>query len=162
MSTQSEERATTAVDPISALTDRIEIGELVARLARAMDTRDWSLLSTCFTDDAVGHFATGPVSGLPAIRVQYRVFLTPLDATQHLIGNTEVTLTGDIAFATSYFQAQHVRALEGGAGQFLIGGRYTDHLTRGPHGWRISSRSVAAIWTSGDRRVIAGTLDPAR
>ena len=138
----------------------VQVTAVLYRLARAMDTRDWPLLATCFTADAVGRFATGDVAGYAAIEAQYRQFLTPLDTTQHLVTNTEVDAHGDTAGATSLFHAQHVRALPDGTGHFLIGGRYDDRLTRTSTGWRVTERRVTGLWTTGDRRVIAQTLRP--
>lgn len=135
-----------------------DVTALIHRLARAMDTRNWALLETCFTEDAVGRFATGDVAGYTAIQAQYEAFLTPLDVTQHLVTNTEVDAHDNSATATSTFQAQHVRALDGGPAHFLIGGRYDDQIERSPSGWRIGERRVTGLWSQGDRRVVAGTL----
>lgn len=138
--------------------DRLDVTAVAHRLARAMDDRDWTLLETCFTEDATGDFATGPAQGIPAVRREYEAFLTPLEATQHLLANTEVLLDGDTAIATSAFQAQHVRMVDGAPAHFLIGGRYTDDLVRTDAGWRIAHRAVRPAWTDGDRRVIGATL----
>lgn len=145
-------------DPGSA--DRWEVLAVLHRLARAMDTRDWDLLRSCFTADAEGSFATGPVTGREAVLEQYRAFLTPLEVTQHLVTNSEVSIDGDTASVISYFQAQHARTLPEGTGRFLIGGRYLDSLVRTPQGWAITARSVQGLWADGDRRVVAGTLQP--
>ena len=146
----------------TSVADQLEITAVLHRLARAMDTRDWALLETCFTPDAVGMFATGPTRGTAAIREQYEAFLTPLEATQHLITNTEVTTTGHSARATSYFHAQHVRTLDDGIAHFVIGGRYDDAMSRTADGWRITERTVAALWSDGDQRVVAATLQPSQ
>ena len=142
-----------------AAADHLDISAVIYRLARAMDDRNWSLLQTCFTYDAEGDFATGRAQGIDAIRAEYAAFLTSFEATQHLIANIEVSITGDTALATSAFQAQHVRTIDGAPTHFLIGGRYTDAFTRERLGWRIRRRTVRSVWTDGDRRVIGATLE---
>lgn len=112
--TNAPPQALTPTATYGSVIDRLDVTTVIFRLARAMDTRDWPLLATCFTPDVLGVFATGPVQGIDAVRRQYQAFLTPLDVTQHLITNTEVTLAGDTATATSYFHAQHTRALDDG------------------------------------------------
>ncbi len=154
-----------AAETVSELHDRADITALIHRTARAMDTRDWTLLSTCFLPDATGIFATGEVTGFPAIRSQYEAFLTPLDLTQHLIGNVEPAPAepapaGATSTVRSYFHAQHVRATGDGDDQFVIGGRYDDHVTRTADGWRIASRQVTGLWTHGNPAVIGATLHP--
>ncbi|WNF01151.1 nuclear transport factor 2 family protein [Streptomyces luomodiensis] len=139
--------------------DQIQIAQVLHRLARAMDTRDWDLLATCFIPEAVGDFATGQAVGLDRMLVDYKAFLPPLDTTQHLVTNIETVIDGDTAEATAYFLAQHVRANTEGGDQFLIGGRYEDRLTRTTEGWRIARRRVTGTWTQGNPKVVGSTLD---
>jgi 3-phenylpropionate/cinnamic acid dioxygenase small subunit len=148
------------VDLITQLNDRLEITALIYQTARAMDTRDWTLLETCYMPEAIGDFATGETVGFEQILRQYQGFLTPLDVTQHLIGNVECTLSGDQAVTTCLFQAQHVRSGVEGGEQFVIGGRYDDQVTRTAEGWRLARRRVTGLWTSGNRAVLDGTLRP--
>ncbi len=147
---------------LTVLTDRTELTEVVFRLARAMDTRDWPLLSTCYTPESIGLFATGEVAGLEMIKRQYEAFLIPLDVTQHMVSNIECSIVGEKATVRSYFQAQHVRAGAEGGAHFMIGGRYDDQMVRTPDGWRIAVRQVSGLWSQGNPRVLGGTLNPPR
>ncbi|MFJ1997195.1 nuclear transport factor 2 family protein [Streptomyces asiaticus] len=148
--------ADTPADPAR---DQIQIAQVLYRLARAMDTRDWDLLATCFISEAVGDFATGQAVGLDSMILDYKAFLPPLDTTQHLVTNIETAIDGDTAEATAYFLAQHIRADTEGGDQFLIGGRYDDRLTRTTEGWRITRRQVTGSWTQGNPKVVGTTLD---
>ena len=147
-------------EPISVLTDRAELSELVFRVARAMDSRDWPLLSTCYTSESIGLFATGEVAGFEMIKRQYEAFLIPLDVTQHIVTNIECSIMGEKATVRSYFQAQHVRAGAEGGEHFMIGGRYDDQMVRTPDGWRIATRQVSGMWSQGNPRVLGSTLNP--
>ena len=49
---------------VGELSDRIEIQDLLVRYARAIDTKDWDLLDTCFTPDAhVDYTSSGGIAG---------------------------------------------------------------------------------------------------
>ncbi|GAA0432583.1 nuclear transport factor 2 family protein [Leifsonia naganoensis] len=140
------------------LTDKTAIAELVFTVARAMDARDWELLAACFAPDPEGDFATGTVRGLAAVLDEYKAFLTPLDVTQHLVGNVVSALDGDSATSHATFQAQHVRTDADGSGRYLLGGDYDDILVRTPSGWRIQKRRVSGLWSAGDPTVFARPL----
>jgi hypothetical protein len=46
------------------ISDRIQIQDLLVRYTRAIDTKDWALLDTCFLPDAqVDYTATGGIAG---------------------------------------------------------------------------------------------------
>jgi hypothetical protein len=55
---------------VGELSDRIEIQDLLVRYARAIDTKDWGLLDTCFTADAqVDYTSSGGIAGrYPEVR----------------------------------------------------------------------------------------------
>ena len=42
------------------LSDRAEIHDVIVRYGWAIDTKDWALLDTCFTDDAHVDYSSNP------------------------------------------------------------------------------------------------------
>jgi len=140
---------------VRALADRLAIADQCVRYTNALDTRDWSLLESCFTDDPVFVHPGGRLEGFPAILARTTAALTPLDATQHLLGNVLVEVDGDTARSSCYFQAQHVRAGTPGGDTYVIAGSYTDRWQRTPAGWRIAERVQAYAWRDGNRAVVA-------
>ena len=44
------------------LSDRAEIHDVIVRYGWAIDTKDWALLDTCFTDDAEVDYSSNPPS----------------------------------------------------------------------------------------------------
>ena len=91
-------------------------------------------LDTVLTEDAVCDYMTVIVEGLPAIVEKVTNALGPLDASQHIISNQQVTIDGDTATCRCYLHAQHtLRGTEGGD-NFIIAGRYDDELVRTPDG----------------------------
>jgi 3-phenylpropionate/cinnamic acid dioxygenase small subunit len=140
---------------LQGLLDEAAIREVCTRYATALDNRDWELLSTCFTKDAVTIYdGIGECAGYDAIEELCRQALTPLTRTQHLLGNFASEVQGDTASAQCYLQAQHVREGTPGGDNFILAGRYTDKLNRTDEGWRISSRRLETWWTEGNPGVI--------
>ena len=137
------------------LADRQQIAELCARYAAALDTRDWALLETCFTPAPVFVHPGGRLAGFAAILRRTSAALTPLTATQHLLGTHVADVDGDTARSVCYFQAQHVRAGTPGGETYIIAGSYTDTLARTADGWKIAERVQAYTWRDGNRAVVA-------
>ncbi|GAA1651591.1 hypothetical protein GCM10009790_35830 [Georgenia ruanii] len=80
--------------------------------------------------------------------------VTPLDRTQHLLGNHHVSVDGMTAAARCYFQAQHLRRGTTGGDTYLVGGTYTDRLLMTTEGWRITHRRLEVTWTDGNPEVL--------
>ena len=139
------------------LIDRQEIADLLARYTFGLDTRDWALVRSCFTETPAFVHPGGRIDGVEGIVDRARGALESLDASQHLLGNVvvEVEPDGGTARSICYFQAQHVRAGTPGGDTYVIAGSYTDTLVRTPDGWRIAERVQAYLWRDGNRAVVA-------
>lgn len=142
---------------IAELWDRQEIVDVLYRYATALDSRDWELLASCFTEDAVADFLElgGVNEGVSAIVELASGVLSGLDSSQHLIGNPEVEVDGDRASSSCYLQAQHYLVSASGANTFLVGGTYRDRLVRTAEGWRIEHRTLISTWQDGNAGVFA-------
>ena len=142
---------------VQRLIDRQEIADLCARYTFGLDSRDWSLVRSCFTDTPVFVHPGGRVEGVEGIVERARGALEQLDASQHLLGNVVVEVGDDrtTARCISYFQAQHVRAGTPGGDTYLIAGSYTDTLVRTAQGWKIAERVQVYLWRDGNRAVVA-------
>jgi ketosteroid isomerase-like protein len=136
------------------LADRIAIHDLLVRHALAQDARDWTALRDCFMPDAVYVHPGGELAGAEPIVDRTRSALTPLDASQHLLGTILVTLAEFGASAVTYFQAQHVRRGLAGGDLYVIAGTYRDRFLRGDDGrWRIAHRTQEYTWRDGNPEV---------
>ena len=133
---------------MSGADDRQLITEVLVRYATGIDTKNWSLLRTCFTPEvdadygAIGRWtdAGAITEHMAAVHEKYR-------ATNHCLSNFVVDVSGDRASAVSYVQA--VLALEGEAQAGLEAvGRYEDTLVRTADGWRIAKRTFLLTRTS--------------
>ncbi len=147
------------------LADRAAIHDLLVRLALAQDAHDWTTLTDCFTPDALYVHPGGELVGVEAIVDRTRTALTPLDASQHLLGTILVTVADADASAITYFQAQHVRRGIEGGDLYVIAGTYRDRLAHGDDGrWRVAHRTQEYTWRDGNpavtRRNTAVTQEP--
>ena len=135
------------------LRDRADIHDLIVRLAHAQDDRDWHALGDCYLPGAVYVHPGGSLTGVDAIIDRTRIALTPLDASQHLLGSILVTVEDDQASAVTYFQAQHVRHDTSGGDLYVIAGTYRDRLVRSAHRWQIAHRTQDYTWRDGNPEV---------
>ena len=144
---------------LQAISDRIEIEELLARYARALDYRQWEDLEAIFTED--GEFDAGGLGhphGPAAIREMIEGTIGHLDATQHLVGKSliEFSTDGESAEVRTYLISQHIReSTPGPVKHYFLGGEYADRVVRTPDGWRIAYRRLDRLWKQGDRAVLA-------
>lgn len=73
-------------------------------------------------------------------------FLAACDASQHLIGQIDIEVDGNIAYGEVYFLAQH-RITQGGEKRDLfVAGRYHDEYQNRGSGWRIACRKEVVDW----------------
>lgn len=148
--------APTERDPVlQSLLDERDIVALAARYCRALDTKDWPLLSEVFLPDATAQLGVPSLlEGIEAIRERIRTALEYLDDSQHLVGNHEVTVDGDVGTHRCYLQAQHIREVPEGSPNYMIAGRYEDRVQRTPDGWRIAHRTLTVMWSEGNLAVV--------
>jgi len=89
--------------------DRTEISEVVFRYATGVDSKDWMLFGTCFTDPMEADMtatllATGAPQQFPLERwrrVTERT-LSPWKRTQHYMSNLTIKVNGDRAQCVAY------------------------------------------------------------
>lgn len=130
-------------DRLQRMFDRVEIGDVQMRYARGVDSRDWELFRSCFTDEIEGDYSS--VFGTPPARLPADEFvamiapvMSALTATQHMITNLTIDFEdSDHATVVAYVRAiHHNAAAEGGAEQTVYG-HYTNTVVRTVDGWRI-------------------------
>ena len=122
---------------LQALSDRQEIVELLYRYARGVDTRDWALWRTVFTEDAELDYSTtgGPVGGRDEVTSWLESSIGLLPMIHHVVSNFQIDLDGDRAKVRALF---HCTAQLPGLDDLLVtGGYYDEELVRTPAGWKI-------------------------
>ena len=135
------------------LADRAEIQDVIVRYGWAIDTKDWALLDTCFTDDAYVDYSSNPggVQGpYKEVRGWLEKMMSAFPVTQHLMSNVLVSLNGDRATCqTMVTNPQGAATREGPLHFFYVGGRYDDEFVRTAAGWRIERRVETTLWFQG-------------
>jgi len=139
---------------LQEVSDRIEINDLLVRYAKAIDTKDWALLDTCFLPDAhVDYVSSGGVAGpYPEVRAWLEKALAIFPVTVHAISNSEIDLDGDRATGrTIVSNPMQLPAGDGGKGpQFTVYALYHDEIVRTPDGWRLGVRKEEMLMMMGD------------
>jgi hypothetical protein len=130
---------------VQALSDRLEIDDLISRYATAVDSRDWDLFRSCFVDDATIDYTTaGGASGtVSEIAGWLEQTLTLFTLSVHYVTNREVTLLGDKA--TGWLAYFNPNTLADGS-LLLSGGHYRDAYVRTDAGWQFASRATEGTW----------------
>ena len=135
------------------LADRAEIRDVIVRYGWAIDTKDWALLDTCFTEDAEVDYSSNPggkKGPYRQVRSWFEKMLSAFPVTQHLMSNIDVQLDGDRATArTMVTNPQGAATSAGPLHFFYVGGRYDDDFVRTPEGWRIAKRVETTLWFEG-------------
>jgi hypothetical protein len=134
--------------------DEQAIINLAVAYTWALDTMQLDDLRAVFATDATADLNGVHCEGQDAIIDRIRRPLSTLDVTQHLVGNHQVQVDGDTATHRCHLQSQHVKRGTPGGDNFRIGGIYEDRLARTPDGWRITHRTLTAIWTDGNPAVV--------
>jgi 3-phenylpropionate/cinnamic acid dioxygenase small subunit len=119
------------------------IGDVLVRYATGIDTKDWSLFRTCFTDDVNADYGDiGVWSGVDEITDYMTAAHARMPRTNHMMSNFSIEVDGDHASATSYVHVVLVIAAD--PLMWIDGvGQYADELVRSDDGWRIRERTYS-------------------
>lgn len=142
---------------IEQLIDRTEVDDLLICYATAVDTKDWDLYETCFTEDAfIDYESAGGIKGkLPEVRAWLEKTLVMFPMTQHVVCNRVVKLDGDSGTARSvFYNPMGLPQGDNGHILFFDGGYYNDKLVRTADGWRISERIEESSYSTRLSRVL--------
>lgn len=137
---------------LQAITDRLEIEDVLSRYAWAIDTKEFDGLDDVFTPDAHLDYTSsgGEAGAYPEVKAWLAAVLPHFPAYQHFVTNKQITVDGDAATSRSEFYNPMVMGKgDGTTSIFFVGGQYHDHLVRTANGWRITERVEISIWTDG-------------
>ena len=139
--------------------DFTEITRRRYEYAQGIDTRDFELLRSIFTDEITMDFYD--YSGLPAITISaddwvetVSALMNGLDSTQHVMTNPIVDIDGDTATCRMYMKAEHFLLNSQGSPDYSIGGYYIDQLVRLEDRWTIKAVTLKLLWQRGNRNIM--------
>jgi 3-phenylpropionate/cinnamic acid dioxygenase small subunit len=128
--------------------DQLEIATLLTRYARAVDSKDWELYRSVFTDDAfIDYSESGVIAGsLDEVTDFFRGdFSALVSMSMHYISNIETEVDGDAARVRAMFY--NPTQIKGMAELCYFGGYYHHELVRTPEGWRSRRLREEPVWT---------------
>ena len=139
--------------------DRLNIAETMARFAAGIDTRDWILYRSVFTEHIDVDYRSwrlesyGPMAADAWVARGTRLF-PGFDATQHSLSNLRFEIEGDTTTCHAYVRADHYLVNNFGDSMFTIGGIYSDRLVRTGSGWLISGKTLKVLWSQGNKHIM--------
>jgi hypothetical protein len=137
--------------------DLVEIEEIKQakyRYVRAVDTRDWKLLSSVLTDDATAAYSAGKLSfdGSEAIIEFLRSSLPPGEfLTAHRVQQPEITLTGPTTAEARWALDDVVIAV---AASLTVRGAgiYEDRMVKVAGEWKIEHTGYRRLYEEMEKR----------
>jgi len=128
--------------------DRVvaSVTEVLVRYATGIDSRDWDLFRTCFTEDCdVDYGEIGHWRGVDEVTEWMTRTHDQVGPTLHRISNVSVARRAAGADARSYVHA--VVTMSDGSAAVHAFGRYTDELVEAAGSWRIARRRFTIVAT---------------
>ena len=137
---------------LQRVSDELEITALLKRYARAVDTKDWDLYRTVFTEDAHIDYSADVFTGSLDEAVEFFSgdFSALVSMSMHYITNIESDIDGDTARVRAMFY--NPTQIKGLAELSTFGGYYHHDLVRTPDGWRSRHLREEMVWTSNSPR----------
>ncbi|KWX67948.1 nuclear transport factor 2 family protein [Mycobacterium sp. NAZ190054] len=124
--------------------DRHEIGDVLVRYATGIDSRDWPLFRTVFTEDCrLDYGEIGTFSGVDAVVEFMQAAHQMAGYTLHRITNQAIEVNGDTATARAYIDGL-IMSQDNTSG-VNAAGFYDDELVRTDTGWRIYRRRFTSV-----------------
>ena len=121
-----------------------DISDVLVRYATGIDSRDWSLFRTVFTDDCqLDYGEIGTWQGVDEVTDFMVAAHAKAGHTMHRITNQAVAVDGDSATARAYVDAL-IMAQDNKSG-VNAAGYYDDEFVRTDAGWRLARRRFTAV-----------------
>jgi hypothetical protein len=136
-------------EKLQTLFDRTQIGEVIHRYPVSIDSRDWKLFRSIFTDE-IQVYLGAPTDKLSLRTVSADRFteqvtgvISRFAVTQHFLTDYHIEVNGNDAFCVSYMQARHFNE---GQPTWDMGGYYTYSLVRTGDSWKIPKYTLTVTW----------------
>jgi 3-phenylpropionate/cinnamic acid dioxygenase small subunit len=133
---------------IQELIDRVRITDLISRLVRCLDSRDFEGLRNLFTAEATVSTAGGTATGHDALVEQARRRHSADQGIQHFLTNLLIDRQGDDrAVVRANLLVSFARTGVADPAPFIIGEVYDIQLDRTGEGWRMTAVASTTVWT---------------
>ncbi|KAA0107536.1 nuclear transport factor 2 family protein [Mycolicibacterium sp. P1-5] len=131
---------------LQRVSDELEIASVLHRYARAVDSHNWDLLRSLFTDEAQLDYSCvgGPAAGRDEVCSWLERSLQLMPMTQHFVTNIEADIDGDTATVRAMFY--NPMLLPGASETSACGGYYHHVMVRTASGWRSRQLREENLW----------------
>ena len=142
--------------------DRLQIQDLCNSYAVGVDRKEWEILRSCFTEDAmIDYTAMGGIrSNVDGIVDFLKTALVPFVGYQHFMLSQEIDIQGDKATGRVGFYNPMPIQTENGMVFFICGGWYIDDYVRTSDGWKIAARSQEMSFDSSKFPMVQNFPEP--
>ncbi|OBK70254.1 nuclear transport factor 2 family protein [Mycobacterium sp. 1274761.0] len=121
--------------------DKAQIIEVLIRYATGIDSKDWSLFRSCWTNEVdLDYGEVGSFTDPDAFTDLFAQMHNPMGNTYHRLSNFDLDITGDTATARTYVHAVLMVTAGDNPPWVDVVGHYDDELARTADGWRIRRR----------------------
>jgi len=128
---------------------KLEITEQLARYARGVDTHDWDLWKSVFTDDATVDYSSAnnmPAASRDEIAAYLEASMPFLPWKQHYVTNLEFDFAPDGNSAKVRAAFYNPMQLPGADQPSACGGYYHHEFVRTPDGWKSRQLVEENLW----------------
>lgn len=145
-------------EEINELRARLDIIEVVNRIALLADLREWTELRDCFCDevdvDYTSEFGGEPERVSAKELMQQWSWLNEFQATQHQVTDHTITLSGEQARCRAHVFATHFMPNDKGESFWTCGGHYDYRLQRTSRFlWRVAGTKFTLTWARGNQEI---------
>ncbi|MFT4518028.1 MAG: 3-phenylpropionate/cinnamic acid dioxygenase small subunit [Halioglobus sp.] len=144
---------------LDQLLQRQDIEKVLNTYARACDGRHWQHFDTIFAPDVeVNYGGEFKLQGREKVVAMIQSMLGGCGPTQHLLGNFDIEVQGDIAHCNCYVRAVHAGVNEQEEMLYEVWAEYRDQLHKNDTGWRITQRQMVVHKEVGSRAILKPAL----
>jgi 3-phenylpropionate/cinnamic acid dioxygenase small subunit len=133
--------------------DKEQIAEVLIRYATGIDSKDWPLFRSCWTDEIDADYQQlGRFTSADALTEVMTRLHENMGPTYHRLSNFVIAVDGDRATVRSYVQAVLMLQPDDSTNWVDATGHYDDVFVRTADDWRINERvsRTARTLTGGD------------
>ncbi len=131
----------------------------VTRIAHTIDFRRWADLRALFASEVKTDYTSLFGGEMQHQRADdlidtWRRLLSPLDATQHLLGPIDVQFRGQTAVAECHVRGYHVKRGASGGDEWTVAGQWMIELAGRGDAWEITSLTLKVLYQSGNQGLL--------
>jgi hypothetical protein len=135
------------------------VRKAITGVAHHIDQRRWSELRSLFADKVIVDYTSllgGEVQTQNAddLIATWRKMLTPLNATQHLLGPIDAEVRERVATATCHVRGYHLAKGVPGGNEWMVAGHYIFKLAKEDVGWKIGTMTLQTLYQSGNTQLL--------